>query len=117
MRGLQGTRQKSGRNFGIRPAPITRRVMGKKKQNTDYTKNQTPKNTRCLRGRQNTNPFQHHKPFFVCALGNLCFVWVLCTVLWEVSHHRVSRDGGCNKSLPGDCLSKTQLPANSQEDV
>ncbi len=24
---------------------------------------------------------------------------------------------GCNKSTPGDCLSKTQLPANSQEDV
>ncbi len=24
---------------------------------------------------------------------------------------------GCNKSLSGDCLPKTQLPANSQEDV
>ncbi len=24
---------------------------------------------------------------------------------------------GCNKSTPGDCLPKTQLPANSQEDV
>jgi len=24
---------------------------------------------------------------------------------------------GCNKSISGDCLPKTQLPANSQEDV
>ena len=64
MRGLQGTRQKSGRNFGIRPAPITWNVMGKQKQNTDSTKT-----------KQNTKLPNTQTILRLC-FGESCFVWV-----------------------------------------